>query len=194
MSTLEPRLAQPVSRDERIARERQNGYVVWLTGLPASGKTTTALHLERALFDSGRRVFRLDGDELRRGLCADLGYSAADRKENVRRAASVAALFGEAGFICIAAFISPFRADRDLARQMAAPNRFVEVHVATPLEICRQRDRKGLYERASAGQIADFTGISSPYEAPLHPEITLRPESETPAQCVQKILAYLAAD
>ena len=165
--------------------------MLWLTGLPAAGKTTIAIALEFELRQSGLRVSRIDGDDLRRGLCADLGYSAADRSENVRRAASLARLFAESGGICIAALISPYRADREMARRMVAPAGFIEVYVATALDACRRRDPKGLYRKAELGELGEFTGISAPYEPPLAPEIVVHTERATPAQCAFSILEYL---
>ena len=173
------------------AHGAQSGWVIWLTGLSASGKTTIAVELERALEEAGRRIARIDGDELRRGLCADLGYSAADRSENVRRAAAWAAASADAGFIAIVALISPFRADREAARRAVIPSRFIEVYVATPIEVCRRRDPKGLYARADRGEIAEFTGISSPYEPPDFPEIVLETDQTAPIENVARIVDYL---
>ena len=151
----------------------QTGAVIWFTGLSGSGKTTLALALERALLEAGYMAFTLDGDNLRHGLCRDLGFGARDRQENIRRAAAVAGLLADAGLICVTAFISPSRAMREQARQLIGPQRFLEVHVATPLEVCERRDCKGLYARARAGEVAEFTGISAPYEAPEQPALTL---------------------
>jgi adenylyl-sulfate kinase len=162
--------------------------VIWLTGLSAAGKTTLAIALERTLFDSGRLVYRIDGDEMRRGLCQDLGFAAEDRAENIRRAGAVAALFADAGCICIAAFISPLRADRALVRNAVSPGRFIEVHVATPLEVCRQRDPKQLYARAERGEIPEFTGISAPYEPPLDAEVVVQAGRDSVAACVDQII------
>ena len=175
-------------------RARQNGHpgcVVWLTGLSAAGKSTLAVELERELFRAGRQVFVLDGDHLRHGLCSDLGFSPAARAENIRRVAEVATLFAAAGVICITAFISPYRAGRDLARRIAPPGRFVEVYLSTPLAACEHRDPKGLYARARAGKIPDFTGISAPYEPPLQPEIELRTDQLSVGACVAHILGRI---
>src|SRR6266705_5677266 len=158
-------------------RARRNGHagaVIWLTGLSGSGKSTLAAELERALFEQGKQVCVLDGDDLRRGLCSDLGFSPEDRKENIRRAGEVAKLFAEAGFICIAAFISPYGSERELARGIAPEGKFLEVYLNAPLEVCEQRDPKGLYAKARTGAIKDFTGISAPYEPPLKTELELR--------------------
>ncbi len=181
----------PVTSCERVARNRYPGCVVWLTGLPAAGKTTIAVALERALFDLGHQVYRIDGDDLRRGLCADLGYSAAHRSENVRRAAATAALFADGGLICIAALISPVRVDRERARSAVAPNRFIEVYVEASVEVCRRRDPKGLYARAARGEIGEFTGVSAPYEQPLSPEVVVRTELQQPKECVERIIDCL---
>jgi bifunctional enzyme CysN/CysC len=167
------------------------GCVVWLTGLSAAGKSTIAAELERALFTLGKHAYVLDGDNMRHGLCSDLGFSPPDRKENIRRVGEVAKLFADAGVICITAFISPYRSDRELARAIAPAGKFVEVHVNAPLEVCEQRDLKGLYAKARSGQIKEFTGISAPYEPPLKPEIELRTDQLEVAECVAVILERL---
>jgi len=146
---------------------------IWLTGLSGAGKSTLAYELERLLVAEGRPAFVLDGDNLRHHLNRDLGFSAEDRRENIRRSAEVAKLMNEAGLIVICAFISPSRADRALAGQIIGPAHFIEVHLSTPLSVCEARDPKGLYAKARAGQIAGFTGVSAPYEAPLAPALTL---------------------
>ena len=180
-----------VTPQRRAARNGHSGRVVWFTGLSASGKSTVAIELERQLFNAGRQVYLLDGDNLRHGLCAGLTFSAADRTENIRRAAEVAKLFADAGVICLAAFISPLRSDRDRARSLLAPGKFIEVHVATPLEVCRQRDPKGLYARAERGEIPEFTGVTAPYEAPENAEIVLHPENDSVEACVTQLLELL---
>ncbi|MEL7156906.1 MAG: adenylyl-sulfate kinase [Actinomycetota bacterium] len=154
------------------------GVTVWLTGLSGSGKSTVAVELERLLIDAGRPAYLLDGDNLRQGLNGDLGFSAADRDENVRRVAHVARLFADAGVVSIVPLISPYRAARELARRLhqAADLPFVEVFVDTPIEVCEQRDPKGLYAKARAGEITGMTGIDDPYEAPTQPEFRLVPE------------------
>ncbi len=177
-----------ISGSQRMRRTGHPGMVVWLTGLSGAGKSTIAFELERQLFESGRQAYVLDGDKLRTGLCSDLGFLPGHRKENIRRAGEVARLIADAGLICIAAFISPYRSDRDQVRTIVPPGRFVEVHVSTPLEVCEQRDPKGLYARARRGLIADFTGVSAPYEEPLHAEVTVRTESNTPQECAAMIL------
>jgi len=173
-------------------RARRNGHagaVVWLTGLSGSGKSTLAAELERALFEQGKQVCVLDGDDLRRGLCSDLGFSPADRRENIRRVGEVARLFAEAGFICIAAFISPYRSERDLARRICPKGRFLEVYLNAPLEVCERRDPKGLYARARTGELKEFTGISAPYEPPEKPDLELRTDLLSAAECCALLLA-----
>jgi bifunctional enzyme CysN/CysC len=175
-------------------REERNGHpgcVVWLTGLSGSGKSTIAAELERALFNLGQHAYVLDGDNVRHGLCSDLGFSPTDRKENIRRLGEVAKLFADAGTICITAFISPYRSDRDLARSIAPADRFVEVYLDTPIEVCEQRDPKGLYAKARAGEIKEFTGVSAPYEAPEKPEVTLRTDQLSVEECVAQIMEQL---
>lgn len=160
----------------RARRETQNGHrgaIVWFTGLSGSGKSTLAHAVEEALHQRGCRTFVLDGDNVRHGLNRDLGFSAEHRSENIRRIAEVAKLMNEAGLIVITAFISPYRADREMARQIIGGDKFIEVHVATPIATCEQRDVKGLYQRARAGEIAQFTGISAPYEAPVKPAASI---------------------
>jgi adenylyl-sulfate kinase len=175
-------------------RERRNGHggcVLWLTGLSAAGKSTVANELEAALFRRGRQAFVLDGDRVRHGLCRDLGFSPRDRQENIRRVGEVARLFSEAGFICITAFISPYRADRSLVRAMTDGGKFFEIFVNAPLSVCEARDPKGLYAKAREHKIKNFTGISAPYEPPLNPEIELRTDKLTIAEAVAKILRQL---
>lgn len=169
------------------------GCVVWLTGLSGAGKTTLAQALETELRKTGQPVCVLDGDCLRRGLCADLGFSPADRQENIRRVGEVARLFADAGLICIVALISPYRQDRVRARAAALPGRFVEVFVNSPLAVCEQRDPKGLYARARAGELRDFTGISAPYEPPLTAEVELRTDQLAVGECIARLLACLKA-
>jgi adenylyl-sulfate kinase len=176
---------------ERERRHGHRGGVVWLTGLSASGKSTIATELERELFRRGCQPFILDGDSVRQGLCRDLDFSERDRHENIRRVGEVARLFADAGFICISAFISPHRADRDLVRNLMPRGTFIEVFVNAPLSVCEQRDPKGLYAKARKQKIKNFTGITSPYEPPLKPEIELPTDKLTIAQAVQKILRRL---
>ena len=182
-----------VTPGQRALRHGHAGRVVWLTGLSCSGKTTIATELERELFARGKLIYVLDGDNVRHGLCADLGFSPQDRRENIRRIGEVAKLFADAGVICVTAFISPYRADRDVIRQSLPPGQFVEVYLNIPVEACEQRDSKGLYTKARAGEIRDFTGVSAPYEAPVKPEIELLTAQLTVEQCVSRIVAFLGA-
>lgn len=181
-------ISPPANAEHTAPGNAERGCVIWLTGLPAAGKTTIAIALEQALLSEHRRVVRLDGDDLRRGLSADLGFSAADRSENVRRAAAIASLFAAGGLVCIVALISPLRADRDKARRSVAPHRFIEVYVATPLMVCRQRDPKGLYARAERGEIGEFTGVSAPYEPPSSPEVIVHTDTENVDHCVARVI------
>lgn len=160
-----------VSRQDREQVLGQRGRVVWFTGLSGSGKSTLAVEVERELNQQGRAVYLLDGDNLRFGLCNDLGFTEGNRRENIRRIAEVTRLFADAGVITLAAFISPYREDRDSLRQRLDDDQFIEVYVNTPLEVCETRDVKGLYEKARKGEIEHFTGISAPYEEPLNPEV-----------------------
>jgi bifunctional enzyme CysN/CysC len=179
-----------VSAEERQHRNGHRGAVVWLTGLSGAGKSTLAMALERRLFAQGAAVYVLDGDNVRAGLNSDLGFSADDRAENIRRIGEVAALFADAGLIVVTAFISPFARDREIARK-AASDRFHEVYVAADLATCEARDVKGLYKRARSGEIAEFTGISAPYEAPDAPELTLDTADWSIERCVDELVAYV---
>jgi adenylylsulfate kinase len=162
-----------ISREEREKLLGQKGCVVWMTGLSGSGKSTVAKGLEKKLVESGRLAYLLDGDNIRHGLNADLGFSHEDRVENLRRISQVAALFADAGVVAITAFISPFREDRRKARSLISDGRFFEVFINTPLDVCESRDPKGLYQKARRGEVRDFTGIDSPYEVPERPEIEI---------------------
>lgn len=179
-----------VSLARRETRNRHRGVVLWFTGLSASGKSSIANELEAALFAHGCHTFVLDGDRVRHGLCRDLAFAEKDRHENIRRVGEVAKLFSDAGFICLAAFISPYRADRNLVRSMSG-EKFIEVFVNAPLAVCESRDPKGLYLKARSKQIKNFTGISAPYEPPLNPEIELRTDQLDIPAAVEKILRYL---
>ncbi len=185
------RQAFDVDKNARAALKRQQAHCLWLTGLPASGKSTIANLLEMHLHAAGRHTCLLDGDNVRQGLNRDLGFSAADRAENIRRVAEVARLMVDAGLIAIVALISPFRAERALARGLFAKGEFSEIFVDTPLAECERRDPKGLYAKARAGELRNFTGIDSPYETPLAPELQLNAAADTPAQCVERILTLL---
>jgi adenylyl-sulfate kinase len=183
--------ASSLTRAERAAATGREGATVWLTGLSGSGKSTIAVALERLLVSQGMPAYMLDGDNLRLGLNGDLGFSAEDRAENVRRVGAVAALFADAGFVAVVPLISPYRADRDRvrARHAEAGLRFVEVFVDTPLEECERRDPKGLYKQARVGEIKGFTGIDDPYESPTSPELVLETGS-TPDEAAQ-VVAHL---
>ena len=176
----------------RARREAQNGHrgaIIWFTGLSGAGKSTLAHAVEEHLHQMGCRTFVLDGDNVRHGLCGDLGFSAADRVENIRRVGEVAKLFMEAGVIVLTAFISPFRGDRNKVRAMVQPGEFVEIYCQCPVEVCEQRDTKGLYKKARAGEIGQFTGISSPYEAPDRPELVVNTSERSLQDCVQQVAA-----
>jgi bifunctional enzyme CysN/CysC len=174
----------------RTARNGHVGGVLWLTGLSGAGKTTLAFKLEEMLFQQGYQVYVLDGDNVRYGLSADLGFSPEDRAENVRRVGEVAALFADAGLICISAFISPYRHDRAVARS-AARDAFHEVYVKASVATCERRDPKGLYRKARAGELKEFTGISAPYEAPVDPELVIDTETATITQSLNELLQYV---
>jgi bifunctional enzyme CysN/CysC len=180
-----------LTREERWQRLDCKGGTLWLTGLSASGKSTIASELVRALVERGRLAYRLDGDNLRHGLNRDLGFSPTDREENLRRFTEVSRLFAEAGILCLVSAITPYEQTRIRARQRVGEDRFVLVHVATPLAICEARDAKGLYERARAGQIADFTGISAPYEEPHDADVVLRPQDGDPTVMGRKVVDAL---
>jgi adenylyl-sulfate kinase len=180
-----------VTHEQRERQNNHSGYVVWFTGLSAAGKSTIATELEQELFARGKHAYVLDGDNMRHGLCSDLGFAPEDRKENIRRIGEVAKLFVDAGFVCITAFISPYRSDREIARRIAPEGRFIEVYVNTPLEVCELRDPKGLYAKARTGAIKEFTGISAPYEPPANPEVELRTDQLSVADCVAMLLKHL---
>jgi bifunctional enzyme CysN/CysC len=178
---------------DRAARARRNGHhgaVLWFTGLSGAGKSTLANELEKRLFARGFQVYVLDGDNVRNGLNADLGFSPEDRAENIRRVSEVAALFASAGVVCITAFISPYRADRERART-AAGDDFHEFYIKADLETCEKRDPKGLYAKARAGQIPQFTGISAPYEAPEAPELVIDTSEHDVEACVDRLVGYV---
>ncbi len=182
-----------VTREERGALLRQKGATLWFTGLSGSGKSTIAFTLEHALVQRGRLAYVLDGDNIRHGLNRNLGFSAADREENIRRIGEVAKLFADAGLVTMTSFISPYRKDRDLVRQLhdAGKLPFIEIHVNTPIDTCEQRDPKGLYKKARAGELKNFTGVDDPYEAPLAPELTIDATNTSPQQAAALLLEYL---
>lgn len=180
-----------VTQEEKENRLKQKGVTIWLTGLSASGKSTIARALERKLFDLGYVTFVMDGDNIRSGLNSDLSFSPEDRSENIRRIAELCRLFSMAGIINIAAFISPYHRERNLARNIALNGYFVEVYINCPLEVCIQRDPKGLYKKALNGEIKDFTGINAPYEKPQNPDILIKTDMESVDECIEKIINYL---
>jgi adenylylsulfate kinase len=182
-----------VSKKQRAALNKHKAALIWFTGLSGAGKSTIAQHLDARLFAAGIHSYVLDGDNVRHGLNADLGFSAADRRENIRRVGQVAKLFVDAGFIVSAAFISPFRGDRDIIRNLFGPDEFFEIQVKCSLEECQARDPKGLYQKALKGEISEFTGISSPYEPPLQPELVLDTNTLSVEPAVEKILKLLIA-
>lgn len=165
-------------------RQAESGRVIWLTGLSGAGKSTLAYGLQAHLRLGGRHCIVLDGDHLRSGLCSDLDFSLSGRRENLRRAAEVAKLFAESGAVCIAAFISPMRADREMIRKIVGADRFTEVYLDCSLQACESRDVKGLYKRARAGTVAEFTGVTSPYEPPISPDLILATETQSIDDCL----------
>lgn len=178
----------------RARREAQNGHrgaIVWFTGLSGSGKSTLAHAVEEILHQQGCHTFVLDGDNVRHGLCGDLGFSAQDRQENIRRIGEVAKLFMEAGMIVLTAFISPYRADRARVRGMVEHGDFIEIYCDASIEVCEARDVKGIYKKARTGQIAEFTGISSPYEAPENPELTVNTGGSALDDCVRQVIGEM---
>lgn len=187
-----------ISRDERWKALKARGATLWFTGLSASGKSTIASALEQVLVSRGIHAYRLDGDNIRMGLNKNLGFSAEDRAENIRRIGEVAKLFADSGSVVMTSFISPYRADRDLCRALhaeakPAPLDFFEVFVDTPIEVCEARDPKGLYKKARAGQIKGFTGIDDPYEPPLRPELVLKTAELSVQACVDRCVELLKA-
>lgn len=182
-----------IDKSARAQQKRQKPLCLWFTGLSGSGKSTIANLLEKRLFDEGKHTYLLDGDNVRHGLNRDLGFTEADRVENIRRVAEVAKLMVDAGLIVIASFISPFQSERQMARQLFAAGEFVEIFVDTPLSECEKRDVKGLYAKARRGELKNFTGIDSAYERPGHPELSLDTCNFSAADCVEQIIHYLQA-
>lgn len=180
-----------ISRRQRARIKQQRPCLLWFTGLSGSGKSTIANALDVALFERGYHTFLLDGDNVRLGLNKDLGFSDADRVENIRRIGEVSKLFTDAGLIVMSAFISPFASDRQMVRNLFSSGEFVEVYMETPLEVCEHRDPKGLYRKARAGEIRHFTGIDSPYEPPLEPEIRLDTSKMSIEECIATLMAYM---
>lgn len=180
-----------VTYEDRCALLNQKGVILWFTGLSGSGKSTIAVEVERRLMASGKLTYRLDGDNVRHGLNADLGFSEEDRDENIRRIAETAVLFKDAGLITLVSFISPFRKMRQFARERAGSAHFIEIYVKADVETCASRDPKGLYEKAQKGEIDNFTGVSSPYEAPEQAEIVLDTTQSSIEECVEQVIEYL---
>ena len=180
-----------VDRTARAARRGHRSAILWFTGLSGAGKSTLANAVNQALFERGLSTYVLDGDNIRHGLCKDLGFSDADREENIRRIGEVSKLFLDSGAIVLTAFVSPFRADRDKARNLVSDGDFIEIFCAADLNVCEQRDTKGLYAKARAGDIKEFTGISSPYEAPETPELCVDTGAANLAHCVDQVVNEL---
>lgn len=184
------RVSHRITMDDRLAANGHWGGILWLTGLPGAGKTTLALELERALFLKGYQIMVLDGDNIRHGLSADLGYAPEDRAENIRRVGEVSALFAEAGILVVTAFISPYRADRDRVRR-AHPGIYHEIYLTATLAVCEARDPKLLYKKARAGEIREFTGVSSPYEPPMAPDLAVDTGGQTVAESLAVLMDYV---
>lgn len=180
-----------ITKEDRIKLMRQKGVTIWLTGFSGSGKSTIAVELEHALIENSHQAYILDGDNIRHGLNKNLGFSPEDRSENIRRISEVAKLFTDANIITITAFISPYRQDRENARKLMRDGEFIEVYIKCPLDVCEQRDTKGLYKKARAGEVKEFTGISAPYEEPMNPEIIIDTSMMSVEQSTKNILKYL---
>ena len=180
-----------ITREHRETQNKHKSVILWFTGLSGAGKSTLAHTVEDKLHNMGCKTFVLDGDNVRHGLCGDLGFTEADRTENIRRIGHVAKLFLEAGVIILTAFISPFKSDRQLVRNLVHPDEFLEIYCNAPVEVCEQRDVKGLYQKARKGLIKDFTGISSPYEAPTNPELIIDTGSESLDSCADQVIQLL---
>jgi len=181
-----------ITRAERAANKNQKPCLLWFTGLSGSGKSTIANALDVALHERGYHTFLLDGDNVRHGLCNDLGFSDAGRVENIRRIGEVSKLFADSGLIVLSAFISPFTSDRRMVRKLFPAGEFIEVFMDTPLDTCEERDPKGLYRKARAGEIKSFTGIDSHYEVPPHPEVCLDTSTMSVDECVELLVTHLA--
>jgi adenylylsulfate kinase len=177
-----------LTREDRERLHGHKGAVIWFTGLSASGKSTIARHLEKMLYNMGCSTYVFDGDNVRHGLCGDLGFSPEDRVENIRRIGEMVNLYVDAGIIAIAAFISPYRKERTNIRELVGKDRFMEIYIECPVEVCAARDPKGIYEKARAGIIKEFTGISAPYEPPEAPALVIRSHQEDPTKSAQQVL------
>lgn len=180
-----------VMKSDREALKKHKGAVLWFTGLSGSGKSTISVELEKVLYGLGVHTYRLDGDNVRHGLNSDLGFADHDRIENIRRIGEVSRLFVDAGMVTLTAFISPFKRDRDMVRSLFPAGEFVEIYVKASLEACEKRDPKGLYEKVRKGEISQFTGVDSPYEAPVAPELVVDTEKQTVEEAVDAIVGYL---
>jgi len=180
-----------ITREDREKLHGHKGAVVWFTGLSASGKSTIAQHLEKMLYERGCSTYVFDGDNVRHGLCCDLGFTPEDRTENIRRIGEMVKLFVDAGIIALTAFISPYRKDRQRIRDLVGPDRFFEVHVDCPVDVCASRDPKGIYQKAKTGIIKEFTGISAPYEPPENADLVIRSDLEDPVGAAKRILALI---
>jgi adenylylsulfate kinase len=180
-----------VSRAKRESILNQRGCIIWLTGLPSAGKSTIAFTVEHILMEQGRLAYVLDGDNVRHGLNKNLGFSAEDRAENIRRIGEVGKLFTDAGLLTFTSFVSPYKSDRDAVRALMAEGDFVEVYIDTPVELCEERDPKGLYQKARTGEIPNFTGVSDPYEPPDHPELVIQTATCTPVDAAHLIIEML---
>ena len=177
-----------LTREDREKLHGHKGLVIWFTGLSASGKSTIARHLEKQLYNIGCSTYVFDGDNVRHGLCGDLGFSPEDREENIRRIGEMVNLYVDAGIIGIAAFISPYRKDRESIRELVGKNRFMEIYVECPVDVCAARDQKGIYEKARTGVIKEFTGISAPYEPPENPALVIHSDQEDAMEASQRVL------
>jgi adenylylsulfate kinase len=184
--------APTITRDLRALQNGHRSATLWFTGLSGAGKSTVAHAVEDTLYSMGCRTFVFDGDNVRHGLCAGLGFSPEDRRENMRRVGEAAKLFAQAGVISLAAFISPYRNDRELVRGVIGKDDFLEIYCSCPIEVCEQRDVKGLYRKARAGEIKEFTGVSAPYEAPENPDLTIDTSAMSLQDCVSRIIGFLA--
>lgn len=191
MSTNIAKQDYEVSLEDRNRQKKHKSFVVWFTGLSGSGKSTIANRLEKRLFQEGINTYSLDGDNIRNGLNKDLSFSEEDRQENIRRIAEVAKLFVDSGLVTITAFISPLKEGRQKAREIIGKKQFVEIFINTPLEVCEARDVKGLYKRARAGEISNFTGISSPYETPENPDLEIKTKNSSVEEAVEIIYVFL---
>ncbi|MFY4773815.1 adenylyl-sulfate kinase [Metabacillus sp. RGM 3146] len=180
-----------VTKEQRRSKNGHHSFVIWLTGLSGSGKSTIANQLASELFNRDTQVYVLDGDNVRQGLNGDLGFSEQDRVENIRRIGEVSKLFVDSGSVVVTAFISPFKQDREQVRNLLADKEFIEVYVKCPLEECENRDPKGLYKKARNGEIRNFTGLDSPYEEPVNPEFTIETDEKSVSECVDDLLDYL---